>query len=471
MKLHRAVRSPSSAASVRPHGSRRRRTLVAALLALGLAACSDPGAAPPDPTLAQNTRPAPVSAKPVAPTPSPLPPVVEPVKPAAPRLTAPNDGEVRVGLLLPLSGEAAALGEAFRNAVLLALHDIGNARVRLLVRDTAADPATAEAAARDVLQQGAQLVLGPLTRASTQAAASATRARATPMIAFSSDETVAGESVYLLSLTPRQEISRVVGQLARQGFVRLAALAPASPYGELAVSLARSEAQAALIDLVDEATYFPGDEDVQAAVRRIADFDNRRAALVARKRELAVIGTAAAKDELRRLQKADTYGPPPYDALLVPDSGASLQAVAPFIPYFDIDPADVRLVGTGLWDSPEALNEPALKGGWFAAPEPVLRADFTQRYQAMFGAPAPRLATLAYDAGLLAAALAGEAGPPAYDTARLTDPEGFAGADGIFRFRADGRADRGLAILELDGRGGVTVVDPAPERFPPALLN
>lgn len=452
-------------------GARPVRLFAAALLGVLVAGCAAQETEGVGETLAQNPPPAAIDPKPKVPAPVPQTVQSAPTKPEAPTLTAPDDGEVRIGLLLPLSGEAAPLGEAFRNAVLLAMHDIGNGRLRLLVRDTAADPATAEAAARDVLQQGAQLVLGPLTRSSTLAAAAATRERATPMIAFSSDETVAGDGVYLLSLTPRQELSRIVAHLGRQGLLRLAILAPQTPYGELAVSVARSEAQTALIDLVDVATYFPGGEDAQQAVQRIADFDNRRQALVARKRELAQLATAAAKAELRRLQNADTYGPPPFDALLTPDSGASLQQVAPFIPYFDIDPGDVRLVGTGLWDSPEALQEPALKGGWFAAPDPVNRADFMERYRATFGAPAPRLATLAYDAGLLAAALAGDAGLPDYGIDRLRDPEGFAGADGIFRFRADGRADRGLAVLEIDGRGGVSVVDPAPERFPPALLN
>ncbi|MEX2249797.1 MAG: penicillin-binding protein activator, partial [Parvibaculum sp.] len=53
--------------------------------------------------------------------------------------------------------------------------------------------------------------------------------------------------------------------------------------------------------------------------------------------------------------------------------------------------------------------------------------------------------------------------------AALTDPDGFAGVDGIFRFMADGRTERGLAVMEVRP-GGAVVVDPAPTSFRPQVF-
>ena len=74
------------------------------------------------------------------------------------------------------------------------------------------------------------------------------------------------------------------------------------------------------------------------------------------------------------------------------------------------------------------------------------------------------MANTAYDAAALAATLARAEGGADFSAAALTQPSGFAGHDGIFRFLPDGTAERGLAVLEVGPRAA-TVVSPAPETF------
>jgi hypothetical protein len=123
----------------------------------------------------------------------------------------------------------------------------------------------------------------------------------------------------------------------------------------------------------------------------------------------------------------------------------------------------VRLLGTGLWDEPDLGREPALVGGWFAAPPPEARAEFEKRFQELYKRRPPRLATLGYDAGALAALLARSEGAD-FSPATIANPSGYAGMDGIFRFLPSGLVQRGLAVLEVQKTGTVTV-SPAPETF------
>ena len=80
----------------------------------------------------------------------------------------------------------------------------------------------------------------------------------------------------------------------------------------------------------------------------------------------------------------------------------------------------------------------------------------------------PRLSSLAYDATALAAVLARtgqqRTGQPAFDRAALSNPNGFAGIDGIFRFNGSGLVERGLAVLEIRQRR-IIEVDPSPKTF------
>lgn len=367
--------------------------------------------------------------------------------------------QTRVGLLLPLSGPNARLGEAMLNAAQMALFDVAGDDFVLLPRDTQGTPEGAAKAASAVLAQGAQLILGPLLAGEVAAVKPVAQQAHVNMVAFSTDEQLAGGGTYLLSFPPRQSVDRIVAYVHQQGVARFAALAPETPYGQLVVDELRAAANAAGASVTHVELYDPGTKDLRPTVRRLAAFAGQAPAEV----PAAAPGQPAAAGGGAKLalNQAESGG---FGAVLIPESGARLKEAASLLPYFDVDPAKVHVLGTGIWDEPGLGSEPALVGGWFAAPAPAGHAAFAKRFQQLFKAPPPRLASLGYDAVALAAVLGKKSGPAGYSAAALTDPSGFAGVDGIFRFRADGRADRGLAVLEVE-RAGFKVVSPAPDTF------
>ena len=396
--------------------------------------------------------PEPAPAPPAAPVP-PVPPAVaeapaERPPAAAPAPPADAGRDVRVALLLPLSGGERALGQALLDAALIALFEVGDDRLALLPRDTGGTPDGARAAAEAALQEGARLILGPVFAAAAAAAAGPARERGVNVVAFSTDPLVAGDGVYLLGFMPDQQVARVVGFAARRGIRRFAALAPETPYGEAVVAafedaILRNGGRISRIE-----RYRPDADDHFEPVRRLAGHGWRRRDPALARRE----GSAAVPLE--------------YGAVMLADGGSRLRAIAPLLPFHDIDPAEVRFLGTGLWDEPLLGREPALVGGWFASPPPEAAAAFAERFEERHGYAPPRIASVAYDAVALAAALARGAAAADFSAAALTQPSGFAGVDGIFRFGRDGIAERGLAVIEVRPRG-LRVIDAAPETFAP----
>ena len=157
-------------------------------------------------------------------------------------------------------------------------------------------------------------------------------------------------------------------------------------------------------------------------------------------------------------------GGPAFDALLLPVGGDQLKQIAQQLRAAGIDPAQTHLLGSGLWDDPSILKEPALAGGWFAASPPDVRHEFEHRYQGAYGHPPPRLASLAFDAAALAAVLAKSPDPDPFSQSAIENPNGFTGVDGLFRFTSQGLVQRGLAVLEVEPNGD-KVVSPAPLNF------
>ena len=438
-------------------------------------ACAAPSVAPPPPE--GQTRPTPAPERPAPPE----TPADEALSALATDGTAPAAGEpsadrdsaaaapetvqpaARVGLLLPLSGPYAAEGESLLHAAQLALFDTADERFLLLPRDTGGTAPGAERAALALLEDGVDLILGPLFAEGVNAVATDARAHGVTVVAFSTDRTAAREGVYLLGHTPRTQIRRVFAHAATNGHRRIALLAPETRYGAAVADEAWAAAALMGLSLTRVRTYAPDGSDAAAVVRDLAEFDRRARALKDERRTLARQNDAAARRRMRRLQTLDTLGELPFDAVLLADGGARLRQVAPLLPYYDIDPAKIRVLGTGLWEDPATLGEPALAGGWFAGPDPAARRTFETRYNRIFGKPPGALATLAYDATALAAALA-RAGS-SFGPQAIGNRGGFLGADGLFRFDEDGIAERGLAVFEVASGGEIRVVSPAPARF------
>jgi ABC-type branched-subunit amino acid transport system substrate-binding protein len=327
-----------------------------------------------------------------------------------------------------------------QRAAEMAVLEVGARNMQLLAFDTRGTPEGAAAAAEQAMQQDAKLILGPVFADEVRAVRDRTQGRV-GVIAFSNDAGVAGGNVYLLSFSLRQQVENVIGYAARQGRKRIGVIAPANEYGQQVTQLARDVAGRNGAEVTRTGTYKPDTMEVTDDVKSFSG-----ATGVDRKGK---VGRAAPLD---------------FDAVLIADGGTKLRMVASLLAYFDVDPDKVRFLGTGRWDDKSLRRELSLRGGWYAAPDPTAFEKFADKYQAAHREEPPRIATLAYDAVALAAQIAKRPDGIDYGTQTLTEPAGFAGIDGIFRFTPDGLSERGLAVVEI-GRDEVRVVGEAPKTF------
>jgi branched-chain amino acid transport system substrate-binding protein len=363
------------------------------------------------------------SSNPLSSTPPP------PAAPPVPETTL-GTGRIKVALILPLSaaGNAGIAGQAMRNAAEMALAEFNAPNIQLLVKDDGGTGDGARLAAQQALDEGAEIILGPLFAQSVSIVAQIARTRDVPVIAFSTDANVATRGVYLLSFLPESDVARIVQYAASTGKRSYAALIPDNPYGTVVEAafkqdIARRGGQVAALE------HYPHDKVGMAApVRNVA-----QAAVRA-------------------------------DALFIPDGGDALPDIAQALVADGVNTKKIQLLGTGLWDDPRVFSTTALDGGCYAAPDGAGYRNFSNRYAARFKQQPVRTATLAYDAVALIAALVKTQGPQRFSPEVLTNPSGFIGVDGLFRFRADGTNERGLAVLRV-GPSGPQVVSATPRSF------
>ncbi len=342
-----------------------------------------------------------------------------------------GQGPVKIALIVPLTQASgpSSVGASLRNAAQLAYLESGQNDVSIVVKDDHSSPAGAAAAAQAAVNEGAEMIIGPVFAAGVKEAGRIAKGAGKPVIAFSTDSSSASRGVYLLSFLVEGNVERIIDFAAQRGKKSAAALVPDNDYGALALAQFQQSAANHGLRVVVIEKYKPGQP--ADSVKRIA----------------------AVADQI--------------DMLFIPESPDAIGAVARELTAANIDSKRVQILGTSLWNDPRALKVPALQGAWFAAPENSGFNAFAGRYRAKFGSEPSRIATLAYDAVTLAIALSKQQGSQRYAESSLTNPAGFNGADGVFRFRAEGLNDRALSVLEIDG-GQPKVVAPAPRTLGPA---
>jgi branched-chain amino acid transport system substrate-binding protein len=341
-------------------------------------------------------------------------------------------GKIRVGLILPLSapGNAGVAAQSMKNAAQMALDEFKNPNIQLLVKDDAGNPQSAQAAAQQALNEGAEIIVGPLFAQAVRAVGTVTRQHNVPVIAFSTDSSVASPGVYLLSFLPETDVKRIVDYQIGRGRRSFAALLPDNAYG--------SVAQAAFQQEVSRRG---------GRILAIEKYSNNPASLAQAAKRVAQVA--------RRV-----------DSLFIPDNGDSVAKVAQALTADRVNLHRLQLLGTGLWEDQAVFSDKLLQGGLYAAPQTTGFRNFAKRYRARFGQEPVRTATLSYDAVALIAALVKTQGVQRFSPQILTNQSGFAGIDGIFRFRRDGTNDRGLAVMRVTPSGG-QVVSPSPSSFKP----
>ncbi len=348
------------------------------------------------------------------------PPVVAP-PPVANELPT-DTGRHRVALLVPLNGNFGAAGQAIANAANMAALDIGGKTLRVTTYDTSAGAAVA---LQKAFAEGNQLILGPLLAEDVRAIAPAARAAHVPIVSFSNDSTAAGNGVWIMGFAPSQSINRMIAFAAQKGLTKIAGLAPANVYGQRASTLLLRAAESNGAQIVSMQSYDRSPASLSGAVTKLK------------------LGSA-------------------FDAVMIADSGKSATEIVPLVRKSGAGTA--RILGTELWNVDHGLGQkPGMAGAWYASVSDGLFNQLAIKYRGRFGKAPPRVASLGYDAVLLAAKIAPDWKSGAgFPVSKLTDKGGFSGIDGVFRFTKDGTAERGLQVNQVTA-AGVTVISPAPQ--------
>jgi ABC-type branched-subunit amino acid transport system substrate-binding protein len=391
----------------------------------------------------------------------------------------PRTRPVKVALLLPLTGQGADIGQSMMRAAEIATFQLADQNFTLVPLDTKSSAEGARAAIEAAIAQNVELVLGPLFSSEVTAIREPAKQAGLNVLSFTTDRQQAGDNIFVMGFLPSTQIERIMAYARARGAERFGVLAPEGAYGDAVLDAARAAVNLYGGTITKLTRYKADIVNFKPVVNEFTDMAARQEKLSDQRNRLAMSDQPAARRALNDLANKPAAADLPYQAALIADGGNRLAIIAPLLAEDGLTPDRVQWLGTGLWEDAASWQLPALAGAWYAAPEISARLDFEQRYKTGYGESPLRIASLAYDAAALAAVIARQdvdlfSGDKEVREAAwtsliyrrdvLTNPNGFIGADGVFRFLPDGTVERGLAVMEIAPSGPI-VRDTAPQSF------
>ncbi|MFK7866340.1 MAG: penicillin-binding protein activator [Alphaproteobacteria bacterium] len=380
---------------------------------------------------------------------------------------------VDVALLVPLSGPYAAIGDSLLKGAELGFFTAGAHDYTLTPYDIGGGQNNARAieaargATMKAVNAGAKIILGPLLAQNIEAIKplifSQEADQQIPILSFSNSGRVAGNGIFVAGNLPDQQVIAVLDAAIAQGRENFALIAPDNAYGRLIGEVMSSYLSLAQVNFVEAKLFDPALNDFDALARQIADFEQRSAQLMAERQRLsalAQVGDQIAANQLKALEGAESFGPPPFDALLLAINDPNqLLTLSAQLSYYDIDSEDVQIMGLENFSAMANLEkEPALHYVIYPRINRQNEQQFSDYYHKFYQSPAPDFAGVGFDMAVIAVRWLAQ---NKADYRLLSNETGYRGAEGLFRFNQNGLIERNYEIEQITPAGTRTLIEAA----------
>ncbi len=367
-----------------------------------------------------------------------------------------------VALLLPTTGVYANTGIGMRNAATMALEDSNNPNLVLRFYDTQSTPNGARIALENAQSNNPDIIIGPLLSNNLSAILDEVD-NDIPLISFATNPDILGNNIYSIGLLSENQVDRMFSYISALGKTKFGLLLPQNNTGQSTLKSAQIAAQKYGIELIKTTFYPPNTTDFSTILKEMTDYEKRKSAMNAHKKQLqslAAAGDNTAQRKLQRLGDNDSIASTEFDAILIADGGARLKSAVSMFGYYDLSYPNVLFFGTSIWEGSQLNNEQNAIGGLYPALSKQYSTYFNGKYQQVFNEKPNTLYTLAYDAIALTSKLSRSSD---INNAILKQ-DGYAGLNGAFRFLPSGQSEHVLDIYQVK-KDSDKVVDFAPKSF------
>ena len=368
----------------------------------------------------------------------------------------PYNAEIKIGVLLPLSGENSQIGRSLLKAAKLSLNKTKNNNIKLFIKDTENSNTNIISSYYELIEEEVDVILGPLFTKNIKIINPVSKDENTLIITFSNNSEIKNESTFISGLAPEDEIREVINYAMSKGSKNFGLIFPNNEYGLRSKKLIQNLVLEKNGEISELVFYNAKKPDFYEVSKKIASYEQRKLKLENKLEELKNTNTVTAEKKYKKLKNQDTLGELEFDSLFIgAENVKHISMLASILPYYDVDPKKVVYIGNSLWANSVTLKEPALEKGIFPNFSKKKFGNFELEYTEAFNTKPHRIAYLAFDLVGLISNL--QKKNKKINVSNITATSGFIGTNGLFRFRSDGSIQRSLSVFQINNQNPIEV--------------
>jgi len=302
-----------------------------------------------------------------------------------------DEGILKVGLIVPLSGRHQEIGKSVLNSIRLALSKINNDQIEIFPKDNYSNPEKTLFAARQLESEGVRIVIGPVFH---QNLIYLGEVQNLTFLSLSNKTTTIPRNVITMGINANSQINAIVDFIKKENLNKTIVLVPKSNFeDELRNALVKSK-----YEFMNIYSYDVKPDKLTSQIKQITAYDERKEKL-----EKIIefvekgIEILEKEEELKNLKKKYTLGEVDFDSVIIANFGENLKSVTNSFSFSDVTAQDVKFITLNQWFDETLLKESSANQIYFPSINLANYSKFKETYFKNYNKYPPQISILSYD--------------------------------------------------------------------------
>ena len=298
--------------------------------------------------------------------------------------------KIKIGLLVPLSGENADVGNSIVKSVKLAISKINNDQIEIFPKDTENNPATTLKVAKDLNDMGIKIVIGPIFNKNL---IYLDELKDMTFLSLTNKTLEIPKNVISVGTNSLSQISAIIKFQELEGLKKTIFLIPESHYeDEIKKSIKEKK-----IKIKNTYIYNSDPTKLTKQIEKITKYKTRQLDLKRKIKKLTNSNDPNKEKKLEKLEKMDTIGGVNFDSIIIADFDESLKSITTSLLYVDVRPKEIFFITLNQWFDSSLLKEKSSQPLYFPSINYENYKKFSENYYSQFDEYPNQLSIISYD--------------------------------------------------------------------------
>ncbi len=300
------------------------------------------------------------------------------------------DEKIKIGLIVPLSGEYKEIGQSIVNATRLAINKIDNPQIEIMPRDTKSNPETTLKVSKELYNVGARVIIGPVFNKNL---IYLDELKELIFLSLTNKVTNNSKNIISAGINAISQINTIIKFQKQYNIERSMFLIPNSDFkNEIEEAISKTK-----IKLKDKFIYDTDPTLLTSQIEKLTKYSQRKQNLKDEIKRLQKSNEINKEKKIAELEKKDTLGGINFDSVIIADFDESLKSVATSLLYTDISSKRIHYISLNQWFDNSLLKENSLQPIYFPSIDKENYDEFIKEYFSVYQKYPNQISFLSYD--------------------------------------------------------------------------